>query len=163
MTAATQTLPLPARFADLPGLLLTLLALLVAYKLGVPQPPPPVTSLPTALCDLQRENCRLTLPGNLTVDLKIADRPAVPNQTFVLEAATNDERIRLIKLEMQGLDVEMSGAPIAFDAFGAGFFRTRAGFPVCTVRRMTWQMNVGLTVDNQHLNWPLRFQTESGG
>ena len=52
-----MTTPAPPRSAsaglgDLIGLLLTLLALVVAWKLAVPRPATPIAVLPVAACDL---------------------------------------------------------------------------------------------------------------
>ena len=99
---------------DLIGLLLTLLALVVAWKLAVPRAVPAIPTLPAAACDLQREDCRLTLGDNSRVDLRIPGRPIVPNQPFVIEASVAGGDVRLLEVEVQGVEVNIGSPPTVF-------------------------------------------------
>jgi hypothetical protein len=153
----------PAALIDLVGLLLSLLALVVAYKLTRPPPAVPVTDLPPAACDLQRETCRLELPGKQALELRIPDRPVRPNQAFVVEARSDgDAQFRPLALAIRGIEIKMDSATTNFEPDGSGGYRVRTYLPVCTVSKMTWEISVVLEADRQHLRWPLLITTESG-
>jgi hypothetical protein len=162
------TAPAPPRSAsaglgDLIGFLLTLLALVVAWKLAVPRPATPIAILPAAACDLQRESCRLTLGDNTRVDLRIPGRPVVPNQPFVIEANVAGGDVRLLEVDVQGVEVDIGTPPTAFASAENGAYRTQLNLPLCTTNRMTWQMTVLLMIDGRYQRWPLRFHTETVG
>jgi hypothetical protein len=146
---------------DLLGFLLTLLALLIAFKLARPITPPRLTLLPPASCDLQRETCQLTLPGKLHVTLSVPGRPIVPNQSFVIEARGEHGRIELLSAQMHGVETPLSGDVAAFSDRGDDSFSTRVNIPLCTTSRMNWQLRVLLRLDGQFLEWPLPFNTET--
>jgi len=164
----TAPTPAPSRSAsaglgDLIGLLLTLLALVVAWKLAVPRPAAPIATLPPAACDLQRESCRLTLGDNTRVELRIPGRPIIPNQTFVIEGNVAGGDVRLLEVDVQGVEVDIGTPPTTFISTGNGAYRTQLNLPLCTTSRMTWQMTVLLMVDGHYRKWPLRFHTETVG
>ena len=148
---------------DLIGLLLTLLALVVAWKLAVPRAAPAIPTLPAAACDLQREDCQLALGKNIRVDLRIPGRPIVPNQPFVIEASVAGGDVRLLEVEVQGVEVDIGSPPTVFAIADDGTYRTQLNLPLCTTSRMTWQMTVLLLIDGRYRKWPLRFQTETVG
>lgn len=148
---------------DLIGLLLTLLALVIAWKLAVPRALPAIPSLPQAACDPQRESCRLTLDDDTRVELRIPDRPIVPNQPFVVEASVAGGAARLLQVEVGGVEVDIASAPAAFAPVASTSYRAQLSLPICTTNRMTWQMTVLLMSDGHYLKWPLRFQTETAG
>jgi hypothetical protein len=148
---------------DLIGLLLTLLALVVAWKLAVPRAAPAIPTLPPVACDLQREDCHLTLGDNSRVDLRIPGRPIVPNQAFVIEAGVAGGDVRLLEVEVQGVEVDVGTPPTAFVSTEYGAYRTQLNLPLCTTSRMTWQMTVLLMIDGRYRKWPLRFQTKTVG
>jgi len=148
---------------DLIGLLLTLLALVVTWKLAVPRTAPAIPTLPAAACDLQREDCQLALGKNIRVDLRIPGRPIVPNQAFVVEASVAGGDVRLLEVEVQGVEVDIGTPPTAFASADNGAYRTRLILPLCTTNRMSWEMTVLLMIDGRYRKWPLRFQTETAG
>lgn len=156
----TGELP-PRLWQDLFGLLLTLLALIVAAKLAIPRPSPQFTTLPTAQCDPQRESCRLVLPGNLQLDLHLTGNPVSPNQPFNIEITGADPRIRLLSQELRGIEIEMGSPLAAFAADADGNYRSPANIPICTVSSMTWRLAVRLEVAGQYIEWPLLFQTNT--
>ena len=147
---------------DLIGLLLTLLALVVAWKLAVPRAAPAIPTLPAAACDLQREDCQLALGDNIRVDLRIPGRPIIPNQPFVIAADVAGD-VRLLEVEVQGVEVDIGTPPTAFTSLEYGAYRTQLNLPLCTTSRMTWQMTVLLMIDGRYRKWPLRFQTKTVG
>lgn len=158
----------PAHFAsrvlgDLIGVLLTLLVLVIAWKLAVPRTVPAIPTLPLAACDLQRESCHLTLGDNARVDLHIPGRPIVPNQPFVIEANAAGGDVRLLEVDVQGIEVDIGTPPTTFASIENGAYRTQLTLPLCTSSRMTWQMTVLLIIDGHYQKWPLRFQTETVG
>ncbi len=169
MSIAAASLPGPAgRNAlslraghDLIGLLLTLLALVVAGKLAVPRTLPPPIELPPAACDLQRQDCRLLLPGG-AIELRLPERPVAPNRPFVVEGRSEGKGVRLLSLSLQGIELSMDGTPAAFAREDDGAYRARTGIPLCTESRMTWRMRVRLDIDGQGYEWPLLFRTEGG-
>lgn len=160
--AARPLLPL-ALWHDLLGLLFVALTLLVACKLAIPRPALPATTLPVADCDLQRETCRLHVPGSGMLELDIAGRIIRPEQPFVVEAVTDRSDVRLLEMVIHGMELEMSSVPFRFQDNGDRAYRVEASLPVCTVRSMTWQMNVLIETDGRRLQWPLRFRTTSEG
>ncbi len=160
-TATLGTQP-RAGLVDLLGLLLTVLALVVAYKLARPLPPIPVSELPAATCDLQRETCRLDLPGGRSLELHIAGRPIRPNQPFVVEARSDDGSLQPLDIALRGVDIQMASPTQAFQPDGRGGYRAETALPVCTVSRMTWEASVQLQVGGERLRWPLFFVTEAG-
>jgi hypothetical protein len=147
---------------DLIGLLLTLLALVVAGKLAIPRELPPPIELPPAACDLQRQDCRLALPGGGAIELRLPERPVAPNRAFVVEGRSEGKNVRLLSLSLQGVELGMDGTPATFVPEADGTYRARTGIPLCTVSRMTWRMRVRLGVDGQSYEWPLLFRTEGG-
>lgn len=152
----------PPRLAqDLLGFLLTLLALLIAFKMTRPISPPQLTLLPPASCDLQREPCQLTLPSNLRVTLSVPGRPIAPNQSFVIEARSEQGRIQLLSAQIHGVETPLTGNVAAFSDRGDDSFSARGNIPLCTTSRMNWQLRVLLRLDGQYLEWPLPFQTET--
>lgn len=167
MSALASPLPAsraaaPSRLVqDLLGFLLTLLALLIAFKLTRPIAPPQLTLLPPAICDLQREICQLTLPGNLRVTLSVPGRPIVPSQSFVIEARGERDRIQLLSAQIHGVETPLSGDVAAFSDRGDDSFGARVNIPLCTTSRMNWQLRVLLRLDGQYLEWPLPFYTET--
>lgn len=162
MNTATLHASPRAGLIDLVGLLLTVLALLVAYKLTRPPPVIPVTDLPAATCDLQRETCRLALPGGKRLELRIVGRPIRPNQPFVVEAQSDDGALQPLDIALRGVEIEMSSPAKGFQPDGKGGYRAETTLPICTVSRMTWEVSVRLEADGQHLRWPLFFVTEAG-
>lgn len=161
--AAPRRLLSPAAWQDLLGLLFVALTLLVAGKLAVPRPAVPVTTLPLAACDLQREACRLRLPDGGSIELAVAGPAISPSQPFVLTGHSDRNDVRLLELAIRGVEQDLSSAPRPFRSAGNGAFRADASLPLCTVSRMTWQLSVLLEADGRRLRWPLRFQTASGG
>ncbi len=152
-----------AGLGDLLGFLLTLLALVIAWKLAVPRSTTPVATLPVAACDLQRETCQLTLGDTTRIDLHILERPISPNQPFTIEAHVADSAVRLVAAEVHGIDVDVGTPPSAFSGAGSDTYRTSLRLPFCTTNRTTWQMTILLTIDGRDLNWPLQFRTETVG
>ena len=152
---------LPARvWQDVFGLLLTLLALIVVGKLAVPRTLPAPTVLAQAQCDPQHERCRLSLPGDLQLELHLADAPVVPNQSFSIEIVA-DPRIRLLSQEIRGIELDMGSPPANFSQEADGHYRSPANIPLCTTSRMTWRLAIRFEVDGQTLEWPLLFTTET--
>ncbi len=151
-----------AGLVDLVGLLLTVLALVVAYKLTRPAPAIPVTDLPAATCDLQRETCRLTLPGGQSLELRLDGQPVHPNRPFVVEARSDSDSLRPVEISMHGIEIEMSSTAQPFQAIGDGAYRAAAMLPICTVKRMTWEVSVILQAGSERWRWPLVLVTESG-
>ena len=149
-----------AGLVDLVGLLLTVLALVVAYKLMRPPPVVPVRDLPAATCDLQRESCRLDLPSGATLELNVARRPLHPAQPFVVAASSSADLVPLT-IAIRGIEIEMASPAQAFQPDGGGAYRAETALPVCTVSRMTWEVSVVLEAAGQRLRWPLFFATES--
>ncbi|UCV27335.1 hypothetical protein [Ferribacterium limneticum] len=149
-----------AGLVDLVGLLLTVLALVVTYKLTRPPPVIPVTDLPAATCDLQRETCHLALPGGGTLELRVAGRPVRPNQPFVIEARSENTTLHPLEVVIRGIEVVMSNTAKPFEPDGQGGYRLETSLPICTVSRMTWEVSVTLEADGEHLRWPLFFVTE---
>ena len=160
-TAAYAPAP-RAGLIDLVGLLLTVLALLVAYKLTRPAPAIPVTDLPAASCDLQHETCRLMLPGGQSLTLRIDGHPARPNQPFVIEAQSDNTVLRPLEVSMRGIEIDMSSSAQPFQADGNGAYQATTTLPICTVKRMTWEVSVILQAGSERLRWPLFLTTESG-
>lgn len=161
----TAAIPQPsprAGLIDLVGLLFTVLALVVAYKLSRPAPLIPVTELPAATCDLQREACHLSLPGGDWLELHITDRPVRPNQPFVVEARRSGDQIQPLSISMRGVEIEMNSAATAFEPDDKGGYRVESSLPICTANRMTWELSVQLEADGKRLRWPLFFATEMG-
>ena len=159
----SPAIPAPAPRAglvDLVGLLLTVLALVVAYKLTRPPPVVPVRDLPTATCDLQRESCRLTLPGGAMLELTVAGRPLRPALPLFVAARSSGDLMPLT-IAIRGIEIEMASATQAFQPDGSGAYRAEAALPLCTVSRMTWEVSVVLETDGGRLRWPLLFTTES--
>ena len=154
-------------FGDLLGLLLTLLALVIVWKLAVPRPAAPVATLPVAACDLQRESCRLTLDDvtgiDLRIDLHLPERPIVPNQPFTIEGHVTGSTVRLLAAEVRGVDVDVGTPPGTFSGAGNDTYRALLSLPFCTTSRTTWQMTILLSIDGRDLKWPLQFQTETVG
>lgn len=152
-----------AGLGDLLGLLLTLLALVIAWKLAMPRPATPVATLPVATCDLQRETCRLTLGDANHINLRIPERPILPNQPFTIEGDVTGSAVRLVAAEVRGVEVDVGTPPSAFSGAGSDTYRTALSLPFCTTNRTTWQMTILLTIDGRDLKWPLQFQTETVG
>jgi hypothetical protein len=163
VTTPAPTRSTSAGLGDLIGLLLTLLALVVAWKLAVPRTVPAIPTLPPTACDLQREGCRLTLGDNARVDLRIPGRPIVPNQPFVIEANVAGGNVRLLEVEVRGIEVDIGSPPTTFASAEDGAYRTQLNLPLCTTSRMTWQMTVLLMIDGRYQRWPLQFHTETIG
>jgi hypothetical protein len=163
VTTPAPTLSASGGLVDLIGLLLTLLALVIAWKLAAPRPAMPIPTLPLSACDLQRESCRLTLADATRVDLSIPGRPVVPNQPFVVEGSVAGGDVRLLEVEVRGIEVEIGSPPTAFASADDGAYRTRLDLPLCATSRMTWQMTVLLMIDGRYRKWPLRFHTETVG
>ena len=165
-TRPPDTVP-GGRLSDLLGLLLTLLALVIAWKLAVPRPAAPVATLPVATCDLQRESCRLTLDDatgiDLRIDMHLPERPIVTNQPFTIEGHVTGSAVRLLAAEVHGVDVDVGTPPSAFTGIGNDTYRTLLSLPFCTTSRTTWQMTILLSIDGRDLQWPLQFQTETTG
>lgn len=159
--AAASSAPL-AGLTDLVGLLLTLLALVVAYKLTRPPPVVPVTDLPVARCDLQREPCQLSLPDGELLEVSIASHPVRPNQPFTLTARSQNATLQPLAVAIHGIEIDMGSAAKAFEPDETGGYRVETSLPICTVGRMTWELSVTLQAGNRHLRWPLRFVTEPG-
>lgn len=167
MTALTVPVPAeasqpgpPARlWQDLLGVLFTLLALVIAAKLAIPKALPPATLLPAGNCDLQREDCRLLLPGDLLLEVRLSTRRVVPNQAFTVDVVHADARIRPLAQEIRGIELDMGSPPAAFSADAGGHLRSPARIPLCTTSRMTWRLALRLDVDGKLLEWPLFFQT----
>jgi len=157
------TRPPGAGLGDLFGFLLTLLALVIAWKLAVPRPAMPVATLPVAACNLQRESCQLTLGDATRIDLRILERPIAPNQPFTIEGHVADSAVRLVAAEVHGIDVDIGTPPSAFSGAGNDTYRAMLNLPFCTTSRTTWQMTILLTIDGRDLKWPLQFQTETVG
>jgi hypothetical protein len=157
------TRPPGAGLGDLFGFLLTLLALVIAWKLAVPRPAMPVATLPVAACNVQRESCQLTLGDATRIDLRILERPIAPNQPFTIEGHVADSAVRLVAAEVHGIDVEVGTPPSAFSGAGNDTYRAMLNLPFCTTSRTTWQMTILLTIDGRDLKWPLQFQTETVG
>lgn len=149
-----------AGLVDLVGLLLTVLALVVAYKLTRPPPVIPVTDLPAATCDPQREPCRLTLPGGAMLELTFAGRPLRPALPFVVAARSSADLVPLT-IAIRGIEIEMASPAQAFQPDGSGAYRAESALPVCTVSRMTWEVSVVFEANGERLRWPLFFATES--
>ncbi len=129
VSAAIHAPSLRAGLVDLVGLLLTVLALLVAYKLTRPPPVIPVTDLPAATCDLQREACRLDLPGGASLELHIVGRPIRPNQPFVVEARSDDGALQPLDMALRGVEIEMASPAKAFQPDGHGNYRVETALP----------------------------------
>jgi hypothetical protein len=157
------TRPPGAGLGDLFGFLLTLLALVIAWKLAVPRPAMPVATLPVAACNVQRESCQLTLGDATRIDLRILERPIAPNQPFTIEGHVADSAVRLVAAEVHGIDVEVGTPPSAFSGAGNDTYRAMLNLPFCTTSRTTWQMTILLSIDGRDLKWPLQFQTETVG
>lgn len=163
MTTSAPPRSTSPALGDLIGFLLTLLALVVAWKLAVPRTAPAIPTLPAATCNLQREDCQLALGDNGRVDLRIPGRPIVPNQPFVIEASVAGGDVRLLEVEVQGVEVDIGTPPTAFASAENGTYRTQLNLPLCTTSRMNWQMTVLLLIDGRYRKWPLRFQTDTPG
>ena len=151
-----------AGLVDLVGLLFTVLALVVAYKLTRPPPVIPVTNLPAATCNLQREACRLALPGGRTLELHIVGRPIRPNQPFIVEVRSDDGALQPLDMALRGIEIEMASPAKAFQPDGQGNYRVETALPICTVSRMTWEASVQIEAGGERLRWPLFFVTEAG-
>lgn len=151
-----------AGLVDLVGLLFTVLALVVAYKLTRPPPVILVTDLPAATCDLQREACRLALPGGRTLELHIIGRPIRPNQPFIVEVRSDDGVLQPLDMALRGIEIEMASPAKAFQPDGQGNYRVETALPICTVSRMTWEASVQIEAGGERLRWPLFFVTEAG-
>lgn len=163
MKAPRPTFSPSAGLGDLLGLLFTLLALLVAYKLAVPRPAAPVATLPPAACDLQRETCRVQLADNSSIELRIPGRPVVPNRTFIIEGSIAGGKIELLEVDVRGVDIDVSSPPAAFARSAGAHYRAEINLPFCTASRMVWQITVLLLNDGRTLKWPLQFHTETVG
>lgn len=154
--------PLPPRlWQDIFGLLFTLLALVIAAKLAIPRPQPAPTPLPVATCDLQRESCRLVLPGNGSFDLRLAAAPVAPNRPFSVEFSGASAGIRPLSQEIRGVEIDMGSPSAAFSVDSGGTYRSVANIPLCTLQRMTWRLTVRFESAGQWFEWPLIFQTGS--
>ena len=152
---------LPARvWQDVFGLLLTLLALIVVGKLAVPRTLPPPTVLAQAQCDPQHERCRLVLPGDLQLEVHLADAPVVPSQSFNIDIVA-DPRIHLHAQEIRGIELDMGSPSTAFSRDAGGHYSSPANIPLCTSSRMTWRLAIRFEADGQYLEWPLLFTTET--
>ena len=98
------TRPPGAGLGDLFGFLLTLLALVIAWKLAVPRPAMPVATLPVAACNVQRESCQLTLGDATRIDLRISEvlnpRPGdgieIDGEAFLIQGEPVRDRERLV-------------------------------------------------------------------
>ncbi len=160
-TARFSTDALPPRvWQDVFGLLFTLLALVIVGKLAVPRTLPPPTVLAQANCEPQHESCRLILPGDLQLELRLTGTPVVPSQPFSLEIVA-DPRIRLLSQEIRGIELDMGSPAAAFSREGDGPYRSPANIPLCTTSRMTWRLAIRFEADGQILEWPLLFMTET--
>ena len=162
MSPALHTPSPRASLIDLVGLLLTVLALIVAYKLTRPPPVIPITDLPAATCDLQRETCHLALPGGQSLELHLDGRPVRPNQPFVVTVRSDSDTLRPLEISMRGIEIEMRSAAQPFQADGNGAYQATTTLPICTVNRMTWEVSVILQAGGERLRWPLFLVTESG-
>ena len=153
---------LPQRlWTDLIGLLVTLLALVVSYKLGTAQPVDRYTRLPEDACNLQSEACRIVLPDGSQLTLQAPTAPIAPNQPLIVEAGGLAAATELIGIEVRATSVATGSNKAEFSPAENGRFRAMTSLPLCTSNATTWQLDLLFASGGRQYRLPMAFSTVS--
>lgn len=139
------------------GLLLALV-LVVGYKLAPLWLPYQDLDLqPDPRCDLQRENCRVAVPGGGSIELAMGSRPIPLARPFAVEVISRDFTPDRVEIDFTALDMNMGRNRISLAARGDGRHVGEASLPVCITGGMRWQATLLVEHGRQRLAIPYRF------
>ncbi len=123
---------------------------------------PPVTRLATVTdCDLQRQDCDLSLPGGGSLRVRFNDRPVRAMDEFLVDMRAPGGRVR--KLVARGVNMEMGYNEFLIEEVGESVYRAQVLLPICIRSRMVWDLHVYVEVGGRRFDAPFRFETHGRG
>ena len=146
--------------ADVIGLELIALVVIVGYKLSPMLPPKAdVTVQPDPVCNLQREACSVALPSGGKIQLTMGTRPVPLVKPFEVQVTTTGLSPSRVEIDFAGVDMNMGMNRPQLTERGTGNYTAEVTLPVCITGQMDWQATVLLESGNDRIAIPYRFST----
>lgn len=146
--------------ADVIGLELIALVVIVGYKLSPMLPPKAdVTVQPDPVCNLQREACSVALPSGGKIQLTMGTRPVPLVKPFEAQVTTTGLSPSRVEIDFAGVDMNMGMNRPQLTERGTGNYTAEVTLPVCITGQMDWQATVLLESGNERIAIPYRFST----
>lgn len=95
-------------------------------------------------CDLQKGECRLTLPDGGYISLSIEPRPIPLVQKFNIKVNTNSVDVNAVAIDFKGTTMNMGPNNVTLESLQNGTYTGQAMLPVCIRNSMEWQADVYL-------------------
>ncbi len=140
--------------------LATVVAVLLLTRGGALMPQREVaTQLPLSDCDLQRQVCSASLPGDGGITLSFEPRPVKPMQDFTIRLNSEGVEIRGAIVSFTGVDMNMGLNRFELKPNGKGL-SGGAILPICVRNRMDWEARLRLATPAETFEIPFRFVTQ---
>jgi hypothetical protein len=145
---------------DVIGLELIALVVVVGYKLSpMLLPKADVTIQPDPVCNLQSEDCSVTLPSGGLVRLSMGARPIPLVKPFEVEVSASGFTPARVEVDFAGIDMNMGFNRPQLAARSAGSYAAQVTLPVCITGHMDWQATVLVETGSERVAIPYRFST----
>lgn len=136
------------------------LVVIIGYKLSpMLLPKADVTVFPDPGCNLQVQNCTVSLPSGGTVELSLGARAVPLVKPFAIEVATQGLVAERVEVDFVGIDMNMGYNRPELLKRADGRFVGEATLPVCISGHMDWQATLLIESGNQRIAVPYRFST----
>jgi hypothetical protein len=117
-----------------------------------------ITADVNVACDLHRQACKAQLPDGREISLSISPKPIKPLVVLDLNVSTSKVKVNNLKVDFQGIGVDMGFYRPELVEQGDGQFAGTAKLSVCTLDKMLWQATVIIRNDEETIIAPFRFE-----
>lgn len=106
-------------------------------------------------CDLAAEACVSELPGGGKIKLKLSPSPIVLMNPLYVDVTVRNSDLMPQYIDITGLNMEMGLNRTGLDSIETGHWKGETILPICSQRRMHWQLRLQLVKAEKryHLNY----------
>jgi hypothetical protein len=110
-----------------------------------------ITRLPPSDCDLNRESCRIELPGGGMLTAELSPRPLAALQPLTARLTLQGIPAEKVLLTFSGVNMDMLFDPAPLQESAPGQFIGQAALPICVTGPMRWRAEFSITRQHRQL------------